>query len=74
MEGPESTSHVVGKALGFVIPSENLAESPFNMIHSDSMCMQANHLKYEEREDLAVAGGTGSFAFCSRGSRICGIK
>ncbi|GAB2291341.1 hypothetical protein Dimus_025599 [Dionaea muscipula] len=71
-EGPESTSHVVGKAEGFIIPNENFVDSPFNVIYltfdtaeySGSLSVRAKyHWKHEEREELAVVGGTGSFAF-----------
>ncbi|RDX90766.1 hypothetical protein CR513_27341, partial [Mucuna pruriens] len=66
-EGPEKTSRVVGKAEGFVIPTEQFEESAFNVIylsfdtpdHSGSLSVQA----HKDKEEFKVIGGTGSFAF-----------
>ncbi|GAB2218044.1 hypothetical protein Droror1_Dr00001261 [Drosera rotundifolia] len=70
-EGPDNTSHVVGKAQGFIVPDQKFADSAFNMIYltfetpgySGSVSVQASDLKYKDREELTVVGGTGSFAF-----------
>lgn len=72
-EGPESTSRVVGKAQGFIIPVEQFAQSAFNVIyltfetpeHSGSLSVQAREVghNHKDREELTVVGGTGSFAF-----------
>ncbi|KAG8389978.1 hypothetical protein BUALT_Bualt01G0035600 [Buddleja alternifolia] len=70
-EGPENTSRVVGKAQGFIIPVESFAHSAFNIIYltfhsheySGSISVQAKNLGHKEKEQLAVVGGTGSFAF-----------
>ncbi|GAB4832636.1 hypothetical protein Ancab_006654 [Ancistrocladus abbreviatus] len=70
-EGPESTSRVVGKAQGFIIPTEHFAHSAFNIIYltfetseySGSLSVQADRLAHKEVEQLKVVGGTGSFAF-----------
>ncbi|XP_022772814.1 dirigent protein 6-like [Durio zibethinus] len=70
-EGPENTSHVVGKAQGFIIPIEHFANSAFNIIYltfetpefSGSLSVQAKHVEKKDREELTVVGGTGSFAF-----------
>ncbi|KAF7839968.1 dirigent protein 11 [Senna tora] len=72
-EGPETTSRVIGKAQGFIIPMEHFAQSAFNVIyltfetpeHSGSLSVQAREEghKHKNREELNVVGGTGSFAF-----------
>ncbi|XP_021722635.1 dirigent protein 8-like [Chenopodium quinoa] len=70
-EGPESTSPIVGKAQGFIIPVEHFAHSAFNVIYltfstpeySGSLSIQAKQLEHKKREELKVVGGTGSFAF-----------
>ncbi|KAK7358187.1 hypothetical protein VNO77_00111 [Canavalia gladiata] len=70
-EGPESTSKIVGKAQGFVIPVEQFKQSAFNVIylsfdtpdHSGSLSIQAMDLAHKDREEFRVIGGTGSFAF-----------
>lgn len=69
-EGPENTSRVVGKAQGFIIPVERFAHSGFNIIYltfdtpkySGSLSVEAKEIE-NEREELNVVGGTGSFAF-----------
>ncbi|GMH13866.1 hypothetical protein Nepgr_015707 [Nepenthes gracilis] len=70
-EGPENTSRAVGRAQGFIIPAEHFAHSAFNLIyltfetpeHSGSLSVHVNRVAHKEREELAVVGGTGSFAF-----------
>lgn len=72
-EGPESTSRVVGRAQGFIIPVEQFAQSAFNVIyltfdtpeHSGSLSVQAKEVgsNHEDTQELTVVGGTGSFAF-----------
>ncbi|XP_038703931.1 dirigent protein 19 isoform X2 [Tripterygium wilfordii] len=71
-EGPANTSRVVGRAQGFIIPTEGFAHSAFNVIYlsfespqySGSLSVQANHLSdKEKKQELVVVGGTGSFAF-----------
>ncbi|KAI3985927.1 hypothetical protein MKX01_039009 [Papaver californicum] len=70
-EGPETTSRIVGKAQGFILPTELFAHSAFNIIYltfhtpefSGSISMQAKHIDHKAREELTVVGGTGSFAF-----------
>ncbi|XP_052188734.1 dirigent protein 25 [Diospyros lotus] len=70
-EGPESTSWVVGKAQGFIIPVEHFAHSAFNLIYltfdthkyTGSLSVEAKHFAREDGGKLAVVGGTGSFAF-----------
>lgn len=76
-EAPENTSRVVGKAQGFIIPIEHFAHSGFNIIYftfdtheySGSLSVQAKNLNHEDRDELTVVGGTGSFAF-ARGRAI----
>ncbi|TKY61020.1 Dirigent protein 11 [Spatholobus suberectus] len=66
-EGPENTSRVVGRAQGFVIPTEQFEQSAFDVIHltfdtpdhSGSLSVQA----HKDKEEFKVIGGTGSFAF-----------
>ncbi|KAK2969496.1 hypothetical protein RJ640_017336 [Escallonia rubra] len=78
-EGPESTSRVVGKAQGFIIPVEHFAHSAFNVIYltfnthdySGSLSVQARNVGHKDNEELTVVGGTGSFAF-ARGNAIFG--
>ncbi|KAL2342383.1 hypothetical protein Fmac_003668 [Flemingia macrophylla] len=69
-EGPENTSRVVGKAQGFVIPTEQFQQSAlFDVMyvsfdsphHSGSLSLQAHKIK--DRQQFKVIGGTGSFAF-----------
>ncbi|PIN19094.1 hypothetical protein CDL12_08225 [Handroanthus impetiginosus] len=70
-EGPDISSRAIGKAHGFIIPVESFAHSAFNIIYltfhsheySGSISVQARNLGHKEREELAVVGGTGSFAF-----------
>lgn len=70
-EGPENTSQIVGNAQGFIIPNEQFAHSSFNIIYlsfdtveySGSLSVHAKHIGHESREEMAVVGGTGSFAF-----------
>lgn len=70
-EGPETTSAIVGKAQGFIIPVEHFAHSAFNIIYltfstpdySGSLSVEAKKLEHRKREELKVVGGTGSFAF-----------
>ncbi|KAF8406382.1 hypothetical protein HHK36_008469 [Tetracentron sinense] len=70
-EGLENTSRVVGKAQGFIIPIEHFAQSAFNIIYltfdtpefSGSLSVQATHVGHNDKEELMVVGGTGSFAF-----------
>lgn len=76
-EGPESTSTIVGRAQGFIIPVEQFAHSAFNIIHltfntanySGSLSIQAKQLEHKKIEELRVVGGTGSFAF-ARGKAV----
>ncbi|KAL6976053.1 hypothetical protein U1Q18_024847 [Sarracenia purpurea var. burkii] len=71
MEGPENTSRVVGKAQGFIIPVQQFAYSEFNLFYlafctdqySGSLTVEAKNFGNKERRELAVVGGTGSFAF-----------
>ncbi|CAN1273650.1 Pterocarpan synthase 1, partial [Linum perenne] len=84
-QGPENTSRVVGKAQGFIIPVEKFAKSPFNVVYltfntpefSGSLSVEAKNVALaEEREEgrqLAVVGGTGSFAF-ARGFAVFARK
>ena len=70
-EGPETTSRVVGKAQGFIIPMQQFANSEFNVIyltfdtpeHAGSLSVEAKQIGQKDREELTVIGGTGSFAF-----------
>ncbi|CAN0922128.1 Probable hexosyltransferase MUCI70 [Linum grandiflorum] len=70
-EGPENTSRVVGKAQGFIIPVETFADSAFNVVYltfrtpefSGSLSVQAKNVAAAGERQLAVVGGTGSFAF-----------
>ncbi|XP_074303685.1 dirigent protein 11 [Silene latifolia] len=70
-EGPHSTSKIVGKAQGFIIPVDHFAYSAFNIIYltfhtpdySGSLSIRAKQLEHKKREELVVLGGTGSFAF-----------
>ncbi|XP_027343248.1 dirigent protein 5 [Abrus precatorius] len=70
-EGPESTSQVIGKAQGFVIPVQQFQQSAFNVIyltfdtpdHSGSLSLQAMDVTHKDDEKFRVVGGTGSFAF-----------
>lgn len=70
-EGPESTSRIVGKAQGFIIPVQKFAYSAFNIIYltfnthqySGSLSIQAKDFAQKEKDELVVVGGTGSFAF-----------
>ncbi|XP_030447141.1 dirigent protein 11 [Syzygium oleosum] len=70
-EGPESTSRVIGRAQGFIIPVEHFAHSAFNVIYltfdtatySGSLSVEARHVDHEDRQELTVIGGTGDFAF-----------
>ncbi|KAL2935008.1 Dirigent protein 2 [Bienertia sinuspersici] len=70
-EGPKSTSAIVGKAQGFIIPVEKFAHSAFNIIYlsfsspeySGSLSILAKELTHKTREELRVVGGTGHFAF-----------
>ncbi|KAG5041783.1 hypothetical protein JHK85_014259 [Glycine max] len=66
-EGPEKTSRVVGRAQGFVIPTEQFQQSEFNVMYlsfdtpdcSGSLSVQA----LKDKQEFKVIGGTGSFAF-----------
>ncbi|KAE9600248.1 hypothetical protein Lal_00045665 [Lupinus albus] len=70
-KGPDNTSKVVGKAQGFIIPVQQFEHSSFNVIyltfdtaeHSGSLSVQAKEVEENDREELRVVGGTGSFAF-----------
>lgn len=70
-KGPENTSQIVGNAQGFIIPNEQFARSSFNIIYlsfntpeySGSLSVHAKHIGHENREEMTVVGGTGSFAF-----------
>lgn len=73
-EGPENDSRVVGKAQGFIIPTRQFSQSPFNLIyltfetaeHSGSLSVQAREGAGEDNKDseeFKVVGGTGWFAF-----------
>lgn len=70
-DGPENTSLVVGEAQGFIIPVEQFAESAFNVIYFTfdtdeywgSLSVQAKSIGAKDGDELAVVGGTGSFAF-----------
>lgn len=76
-EGPESTSRVIGKAQGFIIPNEHFAHSAFNIIYltfytqkySGSISIRAKNVSHKKKEELKVVGGTGSFAF-ARGHAV----
>lgn len=76
-EGPGEETPVVGVAQGFIIPSEKFARSAFNVIYfslrtrefSGSVGVEGRRLREEEREELRVLGGTGSFAF-ARGHAV----
>ncbi|XP_047162055.1 uncharacterized protein LOC124831996 [Vigna umbellata] len=66
-EGPEKSSREVGKAEGFVILSDMFQQSAFNVMylsidtpdHKGTLSVQA----HEDKQQLKVIGGTGSFAF-----------
>lgn len=71
-EGPDNNSRVVGKAQGFIIPTQQFSQSPFNVIYltfetperSGSLSVQAREEGDDkDREEFTVLGGTGSFAF-----------
>ncbi|KAL7619146.1 hypothetical protein Lser_V15G00731 [Lactuca serriola] len=70
-EGPKNTSRVVGKAQGFFIPVKQFAHSGFNIIYltfdtheySGSVSIQAKNPEDDQKDELSVVGGTGSFAF-----------
>lgn len=70
-KGLENTSQIVGNAQGFIIPNEQFARSSFNIIYlsfdtpeySGSLSVHAKHIGHENREEMTVVGGTGSFAF-----------
>ncbi|XAR55630.1 hypothetical protein NMG60_11035760 [Bertholletia excelsa] len=76
-EGPENTSRVVGNAQGFIIPVQHFARSEFNIIYltfhtkeySGSLSVEAKNFNSRDRAELAVVGGTGSFAF-ARGQAV----
>ncbi|KAK1275461.1 hypothetical protein QJS04_geneDACA016057 [Acorus gramineus] len=70
-DGPQNTSRVIGRAQGFIIPVEHFAHSAFNIVYltidtpeySGSLSIEGRGVRHVPREELAVAGGTGSFAF-----------
>ncbi|KAJ0785888.1 putative dirigent protein [Helianthus annuus] len=70
-EEPKNTSKVIGKAQGFILPVEQFAHSGFNIIYltfdtheySGSVSIQAKGSGSDQRDELRVVGGTGSFAF-----------
>ncbi|KAK7320131.1 hypothetical protein RJT34_04865 [Clitoria ternatea] len=70
-EGPESTSRIVGKAQGFVVPVEQFEQSAFDVMyltfdtpdHSGSLSVQAMDVAQKDNAKFKVVGGTGSFAF-----------
>ncbi|XP_054820386.1 dirigent protein 6 [Prosopis cineraria] len=70
-EGPDHNSRIVGKAQGFIIPTQQFALSAFNVIYltfetperSGSLSVQAREAGDKGSEEFTVVGGTGSFAF-----------
>ncbi|RZS26278.1 hypothetical protein BHM03_00059604 [Ensete ventricosum] len=71
-EGPENTSRVIGGARGIVLlPGRQFELFAFNIVHlaldtaaySGSLSVEARRVGRRGREELAVVGGTGSFAF-----------
>ncbi|ESW32472.1 hypothetical protein PHAVU_002G325400 [Phaseolus vulgaris] len=66
-EGPEKSSRVVGKAQSFVILADMFQQSALNVMylsfdskdHKGSLSVQTD----EDKEELKIVGGTGSFAF-----------
>lgn len=70
-EGPHNTSKIIGKAQGLVLPIENFALAAFNIIYltfdtpeySGSIGIEERRARRGKREEFAVVGGTGFFAF-----------
>ncbi|XP_028786871.1 dirigent protein 6 [Neltuma alba] len=70
-EGPDNNSRVVGKAQGFIIPTQQFVQSAFKFIYltfetperSGSLSVQAREAGDKVTEEFTVVGGTGSFAF-----------
>jgi len=66
-EGPEKSSRVVGRAQSFVILADMFQQSALNVMylsfdspdHKGSLSVQTE----EDKEELKIVGGTGSFAF-----------
>lgn len=72
--GPDRSSPVVGVLTGFVLPQKDSQLSSFNIMHlaffnlpelSGSLCIEVRQAVRGQRreEQLAIVGGTGSFAF-----------
>jgi Dirigent-like protein len=74
--GPGHKSPVVGTVTGFVLPQKGRLVSSFNIVNlalfnlpplSGSLCIEVRQVMrgWSRAEQLAIVGGTGSFAFAS---------
>ncbi|KAF3320058.1 Dirigent-like protein [Carex littledalei] len=83
--GPDHSSPVVGTLIGFVLPHKDSLLSSFNIVHlamfnlpelSGSLCIEVRQLMGGRRraEQLAIVGGTGSFAFSSGNASLVLMK